>query len=732
MAIGPLSSPRQIASGTTAGAGAAPPALRVASVFGWLSQSVLAERDRWPLWLPVALGAGIGLYFSLYFEPTPLFAAALGISGLLLGIAAIGTETPLPKAAQALLAAALIGFALAKYRTDSVAAPILAHRTFSVVEGHITSLELHGKGVRALLDVEQASRLSLNGYPKAARIFIRSGGGALVPGDRIRVRAVLLPPPEPAAPGAYDFGRSAFFQQIGAVGFAYGKPQLLLPEHIGLGDRIRIGIQGLRWRISNRIRSALPGSTGSIAASLITGDRGGISDDDQTALRDAGLAHVLAISGLNMALVGLGLFWAVRAFLALFPGLALTQPIKKWAAVLALCSTAFYLLISGASAPAVRAFLMLATMLLAILIDRPALSMRSVALAAVILLLFQPESLIDPGFQMSFAAVASLIAVAEWERSRQSAETATTSWAKIRKYIRGGAVTSLVGSLATAPFAIYHFDRATHYAILGNLAAMPVIGFVIMPAAAVSVMLMPFGLEAYPLHIMGWGIDAMLAIGRRVSALPGAVSVIPAWPMSVLLLLTAAGLWMIVWRGRLRWLAIVPLVVAGGLLAGLRAPDILVARDGKTVAFRNAQQRMVFVQKPSDEFSATEWLKRDGDALVPANAIAGPGDHIGCDSSGCVVRLPSGLMLAVASRQDALDEDCATANVVVSAIPTRGRCARARFVIDRFDVSRNGAYAVSLHDGIHVETTRQRRGERPWSTTAPRRQYRRINPTSLP
>lgn len=715
-----------------AAAAATPLGRQTVSPFGWLSANLLAQRDRWPLWLPVALGTGIGIYFSLLFEPTLLFAAALGMSGLLLGIAAAGTEAPFPKAVQALLAALLIGFSLAKYRTDSVAGAILGHRAFSIIEGQVVSLELRGKGVRAILNLQRATRFKPREYPRKVRVFIRTGGATLVPGNRVRVRAILLPPPEPAAPGAYDFGRSAYFQQIGAVGFAYGKPQLLPAEHSGLSDRIRIGIQGLRWRISNRIRSALPGSTGSIAASLITGDRGGISEDDQTALRDAGLAHVLAISGLNMALVGLGLFWAARGLLALFPLIALTQPIKKWAAVLALASTAFYLLISGASAPAVRAFLMLATMLFAILVDRPALSMRSVALAAVILLVLQPEALIDPGFQMSFAAVASLIAVAEWERHREFNDTPTSSWTKFRKYVRGIAVTSLVGSLATAPFAIYHFDRATHYAILGNLAAMPVIGFVIMPAAAVSVMSMPFGLESYPLHVMGWGIDAMLAIGRRVSALPGAVSVIPAWPISVLILLTASGLWLVVWRGCLRWLAAMPMILAGGLLFRLTAPDILVARDGKTVALRGAKQQLVFVNKPADEFSATEWLKRDGNGLPFANLIGGPGDHVGCDTSGCVTRLPSGFTLAVIKRPDAFAEDCSRADIVISAIPARGRCTRPRLVIDRFDVARNGAYAVFLKEGIRVETAREERGERPWSMSAPRPQYRRINPTNFP
>ena len=300
------------------------------------------------------------------------------------------------------------------------------------------------------------------------------------------------------------------------MGYAYGPPTLVSgPSTHGFFERIADAVEHLRWRMTERIHAVLPGSTGAIAAAIITGDRGGISEDDESALRDAGLAHVLAIAGLHMALVGLGLFYAIRAGLALIPSIALTQPIKKWAAVAALCGAAFYLVISGARAATTRAFIMLAMMLLAILFDRPAISMRSLALAAALILLTRPESLIEPGFQMSFAAVTGLVAVAEWEQRRaRETDGIPIRFASLRRYLWGITVTSFVGSIATMPFAAFHFDRATHYAVLGNLGAMPIMGFVTMPAAAISVILMPFRLDAVPLHVMGWGIDAMLSVGR--------------------------------------------------------------------------------------------------------------------------------------------------------------------------------------------------------------------------
>ncbi len=301
--------------------------------------------------------------------------------------------------------------------------------------------------------------------------------------------------------------------------------------------------------MARRIQDVLSGSTGAIAAALITGTRGGISEDDEAALRDAGLAHVLAIAGLHMALVGGGLFWLVRALLAAAPGLALNYPIKKWAAGAALLAAGFYLVISGAAPPSVRAFVMFAVAMCAVLLDRPALTMRSLALAAAVLLLARPESVADPGFQMSFAAVAALVAVAEWEGRRKGAARRGPVW----RYARAIATTSLVGSLATLPFALFHFGRAAHYAVLGNLIAMPVMGFWVMPCAALSVALMPLGWEAPALHALGAGIDVMVAMGRWVSGLPGAVSLSPAMPLSALIPISLGGLWCVIWQRPARW-----------------------------------------------------------------------------------------------------------------------------------------------------------------------------------
>jgi competence protein ComEC len=281
--------------------------------------------------------------------------------------------------------------------------------------------------------------------------------------------------------------------------------------------------------------------------------------------------------------------------------------------------------------------------------------------------------------------------------------------------MHGIAITSFVGSVATMPYAAFHFDRATHYAVLGNLLAMPIMGFVTMPSAAISVVLMPVGLDALPLHVMGWGISAMLAVGRVVSRLPGSVSIVAAWPMGALVLISIGGLWIVIWRSYWRWLGLAPVLAGIVLIVLARPPDLLVARDGQTIAMRGGDGKLHFVRGIADEYSASEWLKRDGDPRHARDAIASEKDGVRCDAQGCIAQMPDGVRIATVLREDALSEDCANASIVISAVPARALCRGPRLMVDRFDVARNGAYAVWLGKSLIVETVQGVRGDRPWS-----------------
>jgi competence protein ComEC len=269
-------------------------------------------------------------------------------------------------------------------------------------------------------------------------------------------------------------------------------------------------IDALRANVNARIRAALPDETGEIAVALITGERGGISDEVNQAMRYSGLAHILSISALHMVIMAGTVFWLVRALLALVPGLALRYPIKKLAAV------SFYLVLSGAPVPTVWSWIMMSIVLIAVMLDRPALTMRNVALAALAILIVAPESLFDPSFEMSFAAVVGLVALYEWlsERGRQSLKEVSPLWATLRRgagLVGGAAATTLVAGTAVAPFAVYHFHRMTHYGLIANLVAAPLVSLLIMPMALLSLLAMPFGLEAWPLKAMSLGIDSWLA-----------------------------------------------------------------------------------------------------------------------------------------------------------------------------------------------------------------------------
>ena len=672
----------------------------------FLLAAMLAERVRWPLWLAVALGAGAAAYFGLGWEPVVAAGWAAGGLALAAALAAGFTPNLWLRAGLGLVAALALGFGLARLRSETVAAPVLERRIITHLTGRIEQLDWSNAGRRLTISGLRSGRFTDGHVPRLARVTVRKGAEDLHPGDGVTLTAQLLPPSIPVQPGAADFARAAWFQSVGAVGFAFGLPApapLIAPP--GWREKIPLAMEGLRDRMTARIRGGLPGSNGAIAAALITGGQGGIDPEDQDALRDAGLAHVLSISGLHMAMVGFGLFWLARAILAAFPYLALHYPIKKWAAALALAGAGFYLLISGAAPSATRAFMMLAMMLMAVLLDRPALSMRNLALAAALILLVRPEAVTEPGFQMSFSAVAGLIAVAKFEQRR-----ARLPRGAVWRYVEGVALTSLVGSTATLPYVLFHFSRATHYAVLGNLLAMPVVGFVVMPLAALSVAALPFGLEHWPLQGLSWGIHVMLAAGKLVAGLPGAVSLTRAVTMAALVAVTLGGLWLLIWRGRIRWLGLLPMAAALVMFFAAAPPDVLVGEDARTVALRGPDGLLHFPKMPLDRFTAREWLRRDGDERDLAQAIGA--DFIHCDGTGCVATI-KGRKLAISLKPEALSDDCTHADLVIAN--ASGPCA-AR-LLDQAALKKGQGYAFYLPD-LNGKSVAAARGKRPWVNSA--------------
>ena len=683
--------------------------------------SLAAERERWALWLPVPLGCGIGLYFALLSEPPGWSgAAALVLAGTL---ALIGRRRPHLLLPGIGLALAALGFAVAQLETWRVAAPVLDRQIGPVeVEGQLFEVEpLPEEGSRIIVAPHSIGRRDSARLPALVRIKLKSrildsGGDDPLPGEWISLRAILYPPPAPAMPGAYDFQRRAFFDRLGAVGFAVSPP---IRETAPQGEtpaRWRIAIAALRHAITERITAALPGRAGGIAAAIITGETHGIPEADAAAFRDAGLAHILVIAGLHMGMVAGLAFGGVRALLALIPAVALRYPTKKWAAVAALLVTFGYMLLSGATVSSRRSFVMTALTLLAVLFDRLPLSARGLAYAAIAIMLLSPLAVTGPSFQMSFAAVGALIAFYEtFRRPLGRWHRAAGPLGRIALYGLGICCTTVICTLATAPFTIFHFDRFAVYSVAANVLAVPITGFWVMPWAMISCALMPLGFEAWGLAPMSWGIELIAGIATAVTALPGSVVVLPAMPLASLLLVTTGGLWLIIWQRRWRLWGLAPIAVGLLSIALVRPPDLVIAGDAKLIGVMAVDGSYMLSGKPR-KITVETWTRRAAGEVGPPFPDSGTSadGRLRCDAHGCLYRA-RGHTVALPRDLAALDEDCRSADLVVTLEPAHKRCRTRIPVIDRFDLWRGGAHAIWLDPGgIAVATVDAWRGNRPW------------------
>jgi competence protein ComEC len=685
------------------------------------------QTGRYALWLPVLLAGGIGAYFWLPFEPDwrwGALAAALACGAILWGAvlhrrAAAGVFYA--------LAAVAAGFAACVARTHSVAAPVILAETGWVnVDGRLIESFIHSDGTpRLLIAPRSITGLDAGSLPSLVRLSARAAPSDLKPGDMVRLRGRLGPPPQPTMPGAFDFGRAAFFDGIGGYGFAAGRVERLPgAEPLGPIAGAAQWIAALRDTIGKRIRAALPGTEGAVAAALIAGERSGIPEADLTAMRDSSLAHLLSISGLHMAIVGLGLFGAIRLVGALVPAIVLGTDLKKWAAAGALAGSAFYLLLSGASVPTQRSFIMIGMMFVAVMLDRTPFSLRIVAISGTLILLWAPESLLDPSFQMSFAAVAAIVAAFEVMDSPWAREVfqllPRDTWAGRGLHALGAALaTSIVAGAATAPYAGFHFNRMAVYGVAANLLAMPVVSFVIMPMGALALVVMPLGLEGLPLAVMGWGIGVLLWIAHWVASWPGASVIIASWPWTLLAVVTLGGLWAIVWRGAMRLWGLAAACLALGAAPFTEGPDLLIDSLGRNAALRAPDGSLVLASARRARFAASDWLERSGDARTGAGARnAADGSAIwACTEDVCDARPPDGPPVIVIGPRGGTGAACASSSgaIVVSARPL-GVCGEARALYSPLQLAETGAVALTFSaDGtIETRTVQQETGTRPW------------------
>lgn len=576
----------------------------------YLQENFFAERERWIACVPVLFGTGIGIYFLLGHEPSKWLTVLL-VEALLF-MAYIWRYFPERLLLLTAVFIATMGFSdiqlRALYQAKHIENPKQNEVTY--LKGRIVTIGHNAKGkVRLLLTAAEDFEQPRKGL---FRVTLSSKTTNLQEGQCVEMIATLMRPTPPVLPGGYQFDRKAFFEGLSAVGYANSTVFAVdCASTPGLWEKLGYAVTKLRHKVVKRINAELPRDEAGIVSAIVAGERGGISQKLTNQYRDSGLAHFLSISGLHMSMIAAMAFFVVRLLISLVPYLALRFDSKKAAAVFALFMSFIYLLISGAQIPSQRAFITTFVVLLGVLFSRQAISMRMVSFAALVVLVISPQALISASFQMSFAAVVVLIAF--YERFAAPIHRFFAGKGIIRiiiAYIAGLLISDLVASLATLPFAIYHFNRIAVFTTLGNLLAGPVIGLLIMPFVLLALFLMPFGLDVLPLKIVGYGVMLVNRITAYVSALPGAGYQVMSMPFWGLLLIVLGGLWLCIWQRRWRLWGIVPLLA--GILSFLvvQKPDALYDASGEAIAVQDNSRSLVTMPGRCNNWAKQIWLEK--------------------------------------------------------------------------------------------------------------------------
>lgn len=669
-----------------------------------------AERDQLVLWLPVALGAGITAWFVL--PDAPRWAGLIAaMTGLALAGAAIGRHGRAPRVVAVAALAVALGCALVWWRAERVAAPVLARPAVVQFTGQVVRVEALPARKLVRLTLAPIDRADL---PPRLRVNLSEADtpAGLARGAVVALRARLMPPAPPAVPGAYDFARAAWFGELGATGRAFAPVSLLRPAAAPGAD--------LRARLSAHIESRIPGSAGGIASALATGDRGAIADADAEAMQRAGLTHLLSVSGLHVTAVTAATMLVLLRLLALSPWLALRVRLPLVAAGGAALAAVGYTLLTGAEVPTIRSCIAALLVLLALSLGREAITLRLVAAGATIVLLLWPEALAGPSFQLSFAAVTAIVTLHESARIRGwFAAREEPRLHRIARGLGGLLLTGIAVELALMPIALFHFHQAGLYGALANIVAIPLTTFVIMPLEAGALALDLAGLGAPLWWLATRALDLLLGLAHLTARAPGAVAALPVMPGGAYALIVSGGLWLLLWRTRVRIAGAVPLAI-GALWALLTpAPDLLVTGDGRHVAVRTAAGGMALLRERAGDYTRA-MLGENSGTDEAALTLLDDQPEARCSPDLCIVTLDRGgrRWRVVATRSlyllpwRTMIETCAGADLVISERRLPTACRPRWMALDRTTLARTGGVAISFA-GPRVTTVAQP-GNHPW------------------
>ncbi len=676
-----------------------------------LRAMLVVEREQGNLFhfAPLLLALGIITYFSAGSEPV---FAILILSTLASAFIAIRARSHnLLWLIACSLALFFGGMSVGKMRTMALNTKPLTHQVTGIVSGTIIEVSRNQRGSpRYLLKTISIEGIDTSDLPTLIRLSAASKHEPGRPGDRITGLARLRAVSGPSFPGSFDFSFNAWYNQLGGSGFFMGKPQItpsrLAGSDISLLTGFQIWANRIRAAIASRIQAVLQSENGAVAVALIVGDRTGISRETSESLRNSGLAHVLAISGMHMALVSLTMVWAIRALLAFNQKLALTRAIKNWAVLAGFVTSTSYLAISGMSLATQRAWIMISIMILAALLNRKSITLRGVAIAALVILVLQPEALLSPGFQMSFAAVAAIVAAYEWWEEQQRSNGERRNYHPIIRFFFTLMITSLIAGIATSLFAAYHFHRVAPLGVVTNLLAMPIISIIVMPMALLSVLLMPYGLEQLALVPMGVGIGKVIEISNYVNSF-GARGVSGQLGKMVLPL-SFGGLFLLTMlKSKLRLGGIVMLAAIVFFWRGAQVPDVLLSEDGRAIAVRTQENRLALMYPRRNKFVRDIWLRAYSDDQASdlpvledrAKKEAGASEQLsGCDKDICVAKTVQGAVVMVVYAPNLLESACNQADILLAPRLRWVNCygRQPLLIIRRGQLEEFGSHAIYL------------------------------------
>ena len=685
--------------------------------------------DRAP-WLAVIFVAGILAWFAL---PHPWqWGLAMGVGfGVALGALAVWPLASRADETRANLRLAVIacglvfacGVAVIWARSALVGAAPIERPMVATIDGLV--LEREDQPAEGRLRLTLAMRAASGEAARKVRVNVpldRFTGGRiparLGEGAVVRLRARLMPPAHPMLPGSYDFARAAWFQGLAATGTVIGPVTVLRPAPPSGG------IASLQRAIAEHVRAQVPGSPGAIAAAFASGDRGGITEADAAAMRDAGLTHLLSISGLHVSAVIAAAYFAVMRLLALWPAIALRVRLPVVAAAGGALAGIGYTLLTGAEVPTVRSCVAALLVLGALALGRDALSMRMLALAAGFVLLLWPESAIGPSFQMSFTAVVALIALSNASPVRAFLAPREESW--LARQGRNAVmlfVTGVVIELALMPIVLYHFHRAGMYGAIANVVAIPLVTFVAMPLIALGFLADTVGAGAPVWWVVEQALAALLWLAHRTAGLAGAVRLMPQMSGLAAALFSAGGLWLALWSGRARLAGLVPIALGTVLAAAAPVPDVLIAGDGRqvgiTVPGPDGERRLLALRDSRSSYTQGNLMELAGVAAEPVPLADWPGAR--CSSAFCTVRLERGgreWVLLLGRGRDRVEwrdlvAACAEADIVVSERFLPRACRPRWLKADRRHLERSGGLALDLATA-RITSVADSQGEHGW------------------